>query len=51
MDDKDESSRNTGIAISVPIVPGAMGDKPAPKPNENKCIGLRKTICVCVLDI
>ncbi len=33
-----------GITANVPAVPGAMGDKPLPKPKARKCTGDVKTV-------
>src|SRR5699024_12166334 len=34
------NNHHTGIAASVPNVPGALGAKPEPNPSARKCTGL-----------
>ena len=37
-------AKYSGIAASVPKVPGAIGAKPEPKPNDRKWTGLSQEI-------
>src|SRR5688572_27546066 len=44
---RSRSSHQSGNATSVPAVPGAKGDRPAPKPSAMKCAGWLKAKRAC----